>query len=136
MPDNLSGSCLCRAVKYTIAGKIKTVANCHCNTCKKGIGAAFETLAFTDESNFAITEGKDLLTSYQISDRATKHFCLVCGTPIYNVHKSFPGNCLVQVGSLDDPALVAPVVNVFCESMLPWVKHIAEMKCFDQEPTK
>ena len=136
MSENITGSCLCRAVKYTIKGQVKAVANCHCNTCKKVIGGAFETLAFIDETNFELIEGQDILTTYQISENATKNFCRTCGTPIFNSHKKYPGNCMVQVGSLDDPSIVAPAVNVFCESMLPWVRGIADLKCFEREPTK
>jgi hypothetical protein len=136
MSENITGSCLCRSVKYTIKGQFKAVANCHCNTCKKVIGGAFETLAFIDENNFELIEGQDTLTAYQISENATKNFCRTCGTPIFNSYKKYPGNCMVQVGSLDDPSIVAPAVNVFCESMLPWVQGIADLKCFEREPTK
>ncbi len=43
---------------------------------------------------------------------------------------------MTQVGSLDEPSLAAPAINIFCESMVPWVKDIADLKCFDREPTK
>jgi len=135
MSENISGSCLCSAVKYIIKGEIKAVANCHCNTCKKITGGAFETIAVTAENNFEITVGQDNLTIYQISENTKKHFCRTCGTPIFNLHKKYPGNCMIQVGSLDEPALVTPAINIFCESMLPWVKGIADLKCFEKEPT-
>lgn len=136
MSDKVTGSCLCRSVKYTINGPIKAVANCHCNTCKKITGGAFETVAIVSQGDFEVTEGQNSLASYQISDKATKHFCRTCGTPIFNAHTKYPGNCMLQVGAFDDPALVTPAINIFCESMLPWVKGIAELKCFDREPTR
>lgn len=136
MPDNLTGSCLCSAVKYMINGQIKAVANCHCKTCKKITGGVFASIAVVDRNNLEIIEGQDTLTSYRISENASKHFCRTCGTPIFNLHQKYPGNYMVQVGSLDDPSLAAPAINIFCESMLPWVKEIADLKCFEQEPTK
>ncbi len=136
MSDNLTGSCLCRAVKYVITGPIKAVANCHCDTCKKITGAVFETVAIVGEKDLEITEGRDSLMAYRISENAIKHFCPVCGTPIFNLIKKYPGNCMMQVGSLDDPALVTPAINIFCESMLPWVKSIGDLKCFEREPTR
>ena len=135
MSDNMTGSCLCRAVKYIIKGKIKTVANCHCNTCKKVTGGAYGTFAFIDKNDLKIIEGKETLAAYQISEKATKHFCHRCGTPTFIFHKKYPRSILIQVGSLDDLSLVAPAINVFCESLLPWVKEIADLKCFEKGPT-
>lgn len=136
MPENITGSCLCKSVKYVITGDIKSVLNCHCNTCKKITGGAFATIAITKEINLEITEGQNCLTSYQISENSKKHFCGTCGTPIYNLHTKYPGFCMVQVGSFDNPSLVSPTTNIFCESMRPWVKKIAALKCFEQLPTR
>lgn len=136
MYDNVTGSCLCNAVKYIINGPIKAAANCHCNLCKKTTGGVFATIAIIDKSNLEIIEGQDTLSNYQISEKAIKHFCSKCGTPIYVLHKKFPGNYMLQVGSLDDPSLAAPKINIFCESMMPWLKKIDDMKDFEREPTR
>jgi hypothetical protein len=136
MSDKITGSCLCRAVKYIVNGPIKAVANCHCNTCKKATGSVFGTIAVIDENDFEIIEGQDFLTTYQVSEKATKYFCRICGAPVFNRHKKYPGNYMTQVGSFDDPSLAAPAINIFCENMLPWVKTIADLKCFEREPTK
>lgn len=136
MTDEITGSCLCGTVRYTVKGPFKAAANCHCNTCKKSVGSAFQSLAFAEEDNFALVAGRDQLAAYRVSDRAVKHFCRTCGTPIYNLHSNFPGNCLVTLGSLDVPALVTPAVNVYCENMLPWVGNIAALKSFDRSPTR
>ena len=136
MSDNITGSCLCRSVKYVITNPIKAVANCHCNTCKKITGGVFETIAVIGEKDLEITAGEETLTTYQVSEHALKHFCRTCGTPIFNLHKKYPGNCMVHVGSLDRPSLVEPAINIFCESMLPWVKGIADLQSFEREPIK
>lgn len=136
MSEKLAGSCLCGSVKYTINGGVKAVANCHCNTCKKLTGAGFATIAIVAEESFQLIEGEKDLGSYQVSEKAKKHFCHKCGTPIFNLHKKFSGNCMVYAGSLDEPSSVAPAINIFCESMLPWVKKMEDMKCFEREPTR
>lgn len=136
MSDKLTGSCLCAAVKYIINGPVKAVANCHCKTCKKITGGAFETVAVVAEDHLEIVADQEALASYRIHDTAIKYFCRTCGTPVFNAVNKYPGNRMIQVGSLDEPALVAPAINIFCESMLPWVKEIAELQCFEREPTK
>lgn len=136
MIETSAGTCLCKSVKYVISEEIKSVVNCHCKTCKKITGAAFETIVVIDEKSLEIVEGRELLSVYQISETADKYFCSNCGTPIYNLLMNYPGRCMVQVGSLDQPDLVTPAVNIFCESMLPWVKEIADLKCFEKLPNR
>lgn len=132
MPDKQTGSCLCKSVRYTVKSPFQMALNCHCATCRKITGAAFEAIAVVDESALEFTRGKELLTAYRIDEVARKHFCSRCGTPIYNLHIKVPGRALVHIGSLDHPAAVTPSINLFCESMLPWVKSLTDLKSFDK----
>lgn len=136
MSEQATGSCLCGAVKYIVRGSIKAVANCHCKTCQKITGAVFGTIAVIGEDDLQFIEGQELLSAYPISEKATKYFCRTCGTPVYNTHTRYPGNYMTQVGSFDNPALAQPAINIFCRSMMPWLPKIAELKCFDNEPTR
>lgn len=136
MSEHTTGSCLCHSVQYVIKEDINAVTNCHCNTCKKITGAAFETIAVVSDKNLEITEGINLITTYQITKNAQKHFCSICGTPIYNINNKYPGRCMVLIGSLDDPSSAVPTMNIFCESMFPWVKDICALKNFEQFPRK
>ena len=136
MLEKITGSCLCGAIQYIVNGAIKAVANCHCNICQKTTGGVFGTIAVIGENDLEVIAGQDNLTTYQVSEKAIKYFCRTCGTPIFNLHKRYPGNYMTQVGSFDDPSLVTPAINIFCENMMPWVKSIADLKCFEREPIK
>ncbi len=136
MTIKATGSCLCGAVKYTTSTDFEFSGNCHCNTCKKATGGPFEVFAIIDEKSLHLTQGKGALVGYLISQKAKKHFCGTCGTPIFNQHKRAPGKLIVYVGSLDDPQCVTPAVNLHCENMLPWVADIASIKSFDKGFTK
>ena len=96
-------------------------------------GGVFATIAVVAENSLQILKGQDSLTAYQRNEQAIKHFCCKCGTPIFNLVHKYPGNCMVQVGSLNDPSLVTPAINIFCESMLPWVAEITDLQCFEKE---
>ena len=128
MSESYNGSCLCTSVQYSIESDVVATANCHCNTCKKSTGAAFETVTVARAKSFKLKSGEKQLKAYEISDKAVKHFCGVCGTPIYNTHESFPGLYMIFVGSLDEPCRLPPATNFFCERMLPWVNTIAELE--------
>lgn len=136
MTDKLTGSCLCGTVQYIVNGPIKAVANCHCNNCQKTTGSVFATIAVIGQDDLEVTQGQDNLANYKVSEKATKYFCRTCGTPIFNLHSRYPGNYMTQVGSLNDPSLVSPAINIFCHNMSPWVQNIADLRCFDREPTK
>ena len=134
--DKITGACHCKSVRYTINGPIKASANCHCSICKKISGAAFATIAIVGEESFKITEGQENLSAYVVSDNLTKPFCHTCSTPIFNTHKKFSGNRMLHVGAFDVSEIATPAINVHCEHMLPWVKGIAEIKCFNKEFTR
>jgi hypothetical protein len=134
MSENKTGSCKCSEVKYEIKSEVEMVANCHCNTCRKMSGAAFATIVVVDEQSCEIFAGRNEMTAYQVTDNVEKHFCRKCGTPVYYLNKKFPGKCLIPIGSLDNPTGLKPSINVFCESMLPWVSSIDEITSFDQLP--
>ena len=129
---SMTGSCLCGAVKYVTNSDFEMVGSCHCNTCKKITGSAFEVFAIIDREHFTFLEGEAALVQYQISPKAKKHFCGTCGSPVFNQHRLAPGKLIVHVGTLDDPTRVAPLFNLYCESMLPWVAQISALKNFDQ----
>ena len=128
MSESFDGSCLCKSVQYSIESDVVATANCHCNTCKKSTGAAFQTVTVALNKSFKITSGEDNLKTYEISDKAVKHFCGVCGTPIYNAHQDFPGFNMVFIGSVDEPCRLPPKTNFFCERMLPWINTISELE--------
>lgn len=132
MSNTVSGSCLCNAVDYTIEGEIMTVVNCHCNTCKKNIGAAFSTIAVVMEKDLHINDPDRKLRSFAVSAKARKHFCGECGTPLLNLHSDFKGMAMVPIGSLDKPCQEPASVNFFCERMLPWVTQIGSLESFDR----
>lgn len=132
MTMQATGSCLCGTVKYIVTGDFELSGNCHCNTCKKMTGSAFEAFAIIDRENFTFLEGEASLVPYKISPKAKKHFCGTCGTPVFNRHRLAPGKLIVHVGTLDEPGRVVPAVNLYWESMLPWLAEISSLKNFDQ----
>lgn len=132
MSEAFTGSCLCGSIKYQTSAGFEMTGNCHCNTCKKITGGPFESFAVINDAFFELCQGQDQLVSYPISEKAEKHFCGTCGTPIYNQHVMLPGKLIVHIGSLDDPTSLTPVFNLHCENMLPWVSTIGEIKSFDK----
>ena len=72
-----TGSCLCGAVTYEIAGEITAVHYCHCSRCQKRTGSAFQASAICQRSDFCWVKGKKLIQN-------TPHntFCSLCGSSV------------------------------------------------------
>ncbi|MGR9092661.1 MAG: GFA family protein, partial [Gammaproteobacteria bacterium] len=75
----LHGSCLCGAVKYTVAGEPLLMENCHCSMCRKAHGGAYTTFLKIARKDFAISAGDGHIVAYRSSPEVTRSFCRECG---------------------------------------------------------
>ncbi len=121
LPSSLSGGCQCGAVRYVAAMTPKKVHYCHCRMCQRAVGNVFATL---------VPVRKDSVTwsgepaAFRSSSLATRGFCRDCGTPLWFAYDSSEWICLT-LGSLDEPAAVAPEIHFGVESQVPWL-HVQD----------
>lgn len=73
-------SCLCGAVKITVAGPLSPPDACHCTICRKQSGHVW---ASTDILRGDVTiEGADNLSWYASSEKVNRGFCRTCGSAL------------------------------------------------------
>lgn len=128
----VSGSCTCGAAGFQVSTDIRQVVNCHCNTCRKMNGSAFTTYAVVPHK-FLSLSGQENIGEYQFGEGAFKHYCRKCGTPLYNLNSRYQKYCMIYLGALENSASLMPTQNIFCESMLAWVEHIASVPKYEQD---
>jgi hypothetical protein len=58
------GQCLCGEVQIQETGKITDIIHCHCSLCRKNSGTAFATNGFINRSDFSISAGENLLSTF------------------------------------------------------------------------
>ncbi|WP_437841877.1 GFA family protein [Sorangium sp. So ce1153] len=76
-----SGSCLCGAVRFEVAGALPPPDACHCSQCRKHSGHFF---ASTDVPRAALTiHGADKITWFRSSEKARRGFCSACGSSLF-----------------------------------------------------
>lgn len=76
-----AGSCLCGAVRFTVAGELKAPDACHCVQCRKSSGHYGVS---TDVPKSALkVEGSECITWYRSSAKVRRGFCAVCGSPLF-----------------------------------------------------
>ena len=95
-----SGSCLCGAVRFEVAGELPGPDACHCSQCRKSSGHYF---ASTDvpRSALAVTGGEHV-TWYASSAKVRRGFCSVCGSVLFfdPPHKDW---IAIAMGAFDPP---------------------------------
>jgi hypothetical protein len=77
---DLSGQCLCGAVRITVAGTHDTgVAVCHCHRCQRWSGGLYAT--FNAPAASVTVTGP--VTHYRASSLAERAFCPTCGSNLW-----------------------------------------------------
>ena len=124
MAKKHQGRCACGAVTFEFDSDPDFVAVCHCLDCKKASGGEAATWFGVPADDFTVLTGSTEAFNY-IADSGQpldRNFCSTCAARLYTSNLgSFPGMVFVQLGSLTDPAGIAPKLEMFVKRRLPWV---------------
>ncbi|AZV76683.1 GFA family protein [Parasedimentitalea marina] len=94
------GSCLCRAVTFTVTGDLKAPNACHCQACRKATGHYLvSTDVATDQLRIT---GKNHLRWYHSSDKVRRGFCASCGSTLF-WDPLFHDWTAIAMGAFDTP---------------------------------
>jgi len=105
-----SGSCLCGAVRYEVAGAMRPVVACHCSLCRKQSG---HHVAATQvrRADLSIT-GAENLSWYRATDNARRGFCKTCGSQMF-WEPDGRNSVAIFAGSLDAPTGLKIAAHIF-----------------------
>jgi hypothetical protein len=116
-----TGSCLCGAVTYEIAGELAPIQLCHCQMCRRASGAAFAANMPVRAADFRVTAGAGSLKAYRSSPGKERVFCGECGSPIISRSDGDPGMVRVRAGTLDEPAPTHVAFHFHVASKASWL---------------
>ncbi len=121
----ITGGCLCGAVRYTATAAPTWVNHCHCRDCQRHGGSAMATWVTFESSVISFTTPPDI---YKSSATAERGFCGRCGSTLS--WQSHTGRDLIDIaaGTLDNPAEVEPSEHLF------WSRHLAWLELADALP--
>lgn len=104
------GSCLCGAVRFTVAGELAPPSACHCSKCRKHTGH-YEAGTDVPRAAVAIT-GEDKVSWYFSSEKVRRGFCSVCGSSLFfDVVKS--DRLGISMGVFDTPTHTRLALHIF-----------------------
>lgn len=112
-----TGGCACGAVRFIVRGAPVRAGLCHCMTCRKAHGSAFNPFVVYRREQVAMTGN---IRYWQNSARYQRAFCPVCGSRIM---ASFDDTDEIELslGSFDDPGVIAPHYESGVIRREPWL---------------
>jgi hypothetical protein len=117
----LTGACMCGAVRFEVTAPIAGAAYCHCKRCQRRTGTAFSVSGLTQPGSFEVTQGLDSVRTYQPEgDGWLKSFCVECGSQLFTTQPENPDLVAVRLGALDQDPGVRPSVHQFVDYAAPW----------------
>ena len=117
----LQGSCLCRAVVYSVAGPVESTSHCYCTMCQKQHGAAAGTYANVARAGLRIERGEAFITEYASSEHGRRAFCQRCGSTLFWRSEETPERIAVTLGTLDTPFTGAVDIELHTDTKPSWL---------------
>jgi hypothetical protein len=88
--------------------------------CRRTSGSAFAANASVASDEFRLVAGADLVQVYESSPGKFRHFCRVCGSPLFALDPKMPGQVRIRVGTVDGDPGTRPALHYAVESKAPW----------------
>jgi hypothetical protein len=120
MAQQLSGSCLCGALRFATAAAPLFQGLCQCTDCRKVGSGHYAAIGLPADA--VKISGK--FTSYGKRGDSGKmiyrHFCPTCGSMVFDQGEAFAGVTIVNGALLDDPSRFKPGSVIYTKSACPW----------------
>ena len=136
MKGELSGGCLCGAVRYTLREGFRlNPYACHCTDCQTRTGSACSEHMLFAEADIELTGELDRGEYDQPSGAHSRIYgCARCKARIYAVNDSRQGMASLRCGTLDNSSDLVPAAHVWVKSKQPWIGLPDDAKTLDEQP--
>jgi hypothetical protein len=117
----LTGGCACGAIRYEFSGDAMFMAQCHCRDCQRASGGPFGAAIGVPQAALKVTgQVKYHEVVADSGKKLRRGFCGTCGSPLLGRPERNPDMAVIAVGSLDDPSIFKPGMDIFTSSAQPW----------------
>lgn len=132
---DVSGACLCGAVRYRAQGEVMRFYHCHCNRCRKATGTAHASNLMIKLGTVEWLEGEALLRRYKLPEaqRFGTCFCSQCGSPMPRAYPDH-GLAVLPAGSLNADPGALPQARIFWDSRAAWSCEAGGLPTFSEYP--
>ena len=121
MKQNFSGKCACGTIQYGTNADPIVMLNCHCSDCRKANGGAYAPLVILPKSAVKLQgEPRFHRVLGGSGKNVERGFCPNCGSQVIVKIEKLPDALAIQAGTLDDPNLFNPSLDIYTDSAPPW----------------
>jgi hypothetical protein len=107
----VSGHCLCGAVRFAATAKSHNVSACHCSMCNRWSGGISLFLELIGAPRF---EGAENIAIYRSSEWGERGFCKVCGSSLFWKLVG-EDRYTLSTGTLDDQSKLHLATEIFID---------------------
>jgi protein-tyrosine-phosphatase len=109
------GSCSCGRYHFTARGNPRFVAYCHCNACRRSLGAPIACYVGYPSGQVVFDCEGDLtgVPAFESSPGVHRGFCDECGTALYYASEQWSGETHLFRSNFEQPETFAPTGHVF-----------------------
>ena len=131
----ITGGCLCGAVRYESKAPPVVTRVCWCRLCQYlGAGSGTVNACFKTESFAIHGTTSDFMSIADSGSVMHRKFCPNCGTPLFSSAASRPHLIFVRAGSLDDPELARPAMTIWTEKAPSWACISTDLPRVERQP--
>ena len=131
----VEGGCLCGAVRYSGEAEPIFAGLCHCTSCQKGSGSAFNTVVAVPKPAVSFSGALSTYEGKGDTGNATyRRFCPACGSPVAMEAAVMADVVMIPTGTLDDASAVQPAMQIYCDSAQPWALLEGGIQRFGKMP--
>lgn len=131
----ITGGCLCKAVRYRVMAAPIVTRVCWCRLCQYlGAGSGTVNTCFPRD---AVTIEGTLRDFRSIADSGNvmhRRFCPACGTPMFSEAESRPHLIFIRNGTLDDPEVAKPAVTIWTAQAPTWACIDPKLPRIERQP--
>jgi hypothetical protein len=121
MAQIISGGCACGAIRYQCSVDPVLMLNCHCRDCQRATGSAYAPVVVMPKTGVQMRgEPRYHTVRGKAGHAVDRGFCTNCGSQVSLRLERFPDVIGLAAGSLDDPSIYRPAMDVFTSSAQPW----------------
>jgi hypothetical protein len=121
MPElPLRGGCLCGGVRFEVTEQLVSSSYCHCTRCQRRTGTGASPQARVAPGSLVITQGEELVRSYEPDGGWAKLFCSNCGSSLFSRSPDDPSLMSVRLGAFDGDPGIRPQWRQYVAYAAPW----------------
>jgi hypothetical protein len=132
---DITGGCLCRAVRYSVSAAPIVTRACWCRVCQYiGAGSGTVNVCFPSAALTVSGEPRDFPLIADSGNVMHRRFCANCGTHLFSAAETRPHLIFVRAGSLDDTEVARPAMTIWTAAAPSWACFNEQLPKVERQP--